>query len=87
MEFRYQDGNSSISVTVSSVEADSFKILFVDRTDEGISWRSIHQYMLRNDLYAQTGLPESAMTNWEIDNDRSNENLRTITVQFAHIPN
>jgi hypothetical protein len=87
MEFTYQDGNKSIKVTVSSVEADSFKILFVDRTNEGISWRSIHQCMVVNDLYAQVGLPKSAMTNWEIANDRTNENLRTITVRFAPTPN
>jgi hypothetical protein len=87
MEFRYQEGNSSTAVTVSSVEADSFKVSFVDRSHEGITWRSIHQYMLRNDLYAKVGLPESAMTNWECSNDRTDENLRTITVRFVHRPN
>jgi hypothetical protein len=87
MEFTYQDGNKSIKVTVSSVEADSFKILFIDRTNEGISWRSIHQCMVVNDLYAKVGLPKSAMTNWEIANDRTNENPRTITVRFAPTPN
>jgi hypothetical protein len=87
MEFRYQEGNSSTAVTVSSVEANSFKVSFVDRTDEGISWRSIHRHMLGNDLYAKVGLPESATTNWECSNDRTDENLRTITVRFVHRPN
>jgi hypothetical protein len=85
MEFTYKNGSNFYRVTVSSITTNSFQIAFVDRTHEGISWRSIHKHMLENNLYAQAGLPESATTNWEIDNERSNENLRTITVRFDPI--